>query len=481
MIEERTPANGPSISTSSSYREDAEILADRPPILTTRRPSTLSFSTTINDETPDAIISRYGPIGEVDLASWGLPEDLLGDRSPPPPPIHVAPRHGSPAHRTKSPSASSIMDRPRSLYAKSLLNMDVSLTDQHGRMGDIEPLSPSVEQAIKSLPPASEILKRPAIGGKRTVSFGDYDAIVEASARERDMNTAGFAEDTEILADVEGSAEIERPRSSMGVMNRGRPTSPFRDIAREQVVTHDTAASYGPVGTTRPRSAISYVTSADTQADPHSASTDDGTTNPFSLPVPAGQRLSRFDPKGAAEARPKSQASMLAASSREDDPRRYVDSRRSSPMSLRPRTLVMPVPLQSLVDPSASAPPPHLARGFQQGAKPLPPGALTRSDSYMGSLSSSRLTPSQKIFSSSLPVDGQWDEGFIGGADRDGEIGLGAIGGLADEEGHRYGEEEWRPTRKVEGISLVDRLEARKAQLRNKQRCVLCWFGHAVC
>jgi hypothetical protein len=130
----------------------------------------------------------------------------------------------------------------------------------------------------------------------------------------------------------------------------------------------------------------------------------------------------------------------------------------------------MPTPLQSLVDPSESAPPPHLARGFQIGAKPLPPGALTRSDSYVGSIPGSHLTTSQKIFSSSLAVDGERDAAFIGGAEHDGEIGVGAFGGVEDEDGKRYGEEEWRPTRTVEGISLMDRLEARKAELKNKQR-----------
>jgi hypothetical protein len=360
------------------------------------------------------------------------------------------------------------------------MNMDVPSTDHQAMTGEIETLSPSVEQAIMGAPPAMETLRRPALAGKRnqgrTVSFGDYDAVVEASARARYM--AGPGEATEMLMDSEESHKpVDRPRSSSGVMSRGRPTSPFRDIAAEAAVERE---SYGSAGTPRPSSVISHKLFAEAQTDAHSSSTDEDVANPFALPAPGGPRLSRFDPKAAAEAGPPSRGSVVGTISLDEDRQLPGNSSRMSTMLLRPRTLIMPVPLQSLVDPSASAPPQHLARGFQQGAKPLPPGALTRPDSFIGSLPSSTLTSSQKIFSSSLAVDGQRDDGFIGGADQDGEIGLGAIGGMADEDGNRYGEEEWRPTRNVEGISLVDRLEARKAELKEKRRWVMPRLGFSV-
>ncbi len=445
-----------------------------------RRTSTLAYERDAPAEADDGE-DDCGPFGEVDLASWGLPEDFVVQER------HRRPRDAT-AKRSMSPARvvverSSVIERPRSEYALSLLNMDTSMAEQHGRLVGIQPISPSVEGAIDAMPASSRSVGAGRSGrhGGRTVSFGDHDSMVQASQEPGEA---------EVLADDEDGDRqpAPQPKSSMGIMNRGRPTSPYSVIARDSGEQHR-RSSFSSDNTSKP-SSIPFPTErvrspsvSSVVLAPHSpaSGSEAGASNPFALPAPAGQRLSRFDPKAAAEARPPPRPnSRVSGYFAGAEPSAEVAQRRRSVMTppdlsnsrlMRPRTLIMPTPLQAAVDPTVSSPPPHLSRGFQQGAKPLPPGALTRPDSFVGSMPSMRhLTTSQKLFSASLEVDGRRDEDFIGGAEADGEIRWSAIGGLEDEEGRRYGEEEWRPPRTVEGISLMDKLEARKMELRSQQR-----------
>lgn len=99
------------------------------------------------------------------------------------------------------------------------------------------------------------------------------------------------------------------------------------------------------------------------------------------------------------------------------------------------------------------------------------------------------LTPSQRAFRGSLAVVGAGNgagvvagyEGIPPSAEREGEIGVQQYGGREydeededdDGEAEEEGDEDWRPeTRYARGPSLMDRLEARKAELKGKNRWV---------
>ncbi|KAI0698540.1 hypothetical protein C8T65DRAFT_660523 [Cerioporus squamosus] len=229
--------------------------------------------------------------------------------------------------------------------------------------------------------------------------------------------------------------------------------------------------------------------------------------NPFALRPPSPSRMSRFDPK-AQRARTLSHGTLATQMMLDDEPalraeavsRPSMGERRYSRMDLmRPKVLIMPSPLQSAA--TAPAPPPVRAHeGFELSTdgRPLPPGARAarRASASLSTLepgglsapiASNSFTPnprasltlSQLIFRNTLLVDGQRDVAY---ADIEGRLKR------ATEDGEQIEPESEpepepqpvvhpdeptgpkRPAGKLYGRSLIDNLEARKAEMRGKQR-----------
>lgn len=296
----------------------------------------------------------------------------------------------------------------------------------------------------------------------RTVSFHAFPSIPHEEDGVEELRQQ----------EPEEAAERPRPRSSMSMMNRGRPTSPF-------AAPSPTSATFSPIDVAR---GVPLPPSPGPAAPPLIEQPEEE-VNPFALPAPAGPRLSRFDPKASTPVerpRPVSTASGYFPSI---EPHPHPHQPPAPVSRLRPRTLIMPSPLHGVLNPTQNQP--RAARdGFTHGAKPLPPGALTRPDSFVGRMGE---TPSQRAFRGSLAVVGARDsrdfvgyEGIPPSAEREGEIAVQQFGGREydddeeEEEGDEgEGEEGWRPeTRYVRGPSLMDRLEARKAELKGKNRSV---------
>ena len=177
---------------------------------------------------------------------------------------------------------------------------------------------------------------------------------------------------------------------------------------------------------------------------------------------------------------------------------------------MRPKVLVMPSPLQSASPPVQPEPSPSFPReGFtlSSDGRPLPPGAKTTgrrasstlsvlnpSDSLEAPVASNSFTPnprmsltlSQLTFRNTLMVDGTRDVAY---ADIDGKLKR------ATEDGEQILPEpeipegvpsvvvdgpppdRSRPPGKLLGRSLIDDLEARKVEMKSKQRYVC---AHAV-
>ncbi|KAG6900978.1 hypothetical protein C0993_004416 [Termitomyces sp. T159_Od127] len=221
--------------------------------------------------------------------------------------------------------------------------------------------------------------------------------------------------------------------------------------------------------------------------------------NPFAIRPPS--RASRFDPKAAAHARTMSNASMTSRMMLDHDGISFHttvpdsrDRRYSTTLDLlRPKVLVMPSPLQ----PTAVAPvsPSDKVReGFELSTDgpPLPPGARSsrRASAAFSVLeaphvASNSFTPnplsslslSQMTFRNTLKIDGQLDSyvdrdlprATIDGEQAQFETELDDLPIVATPEADEPFKTS-RPAGKLFGKSLIDDLENRKAQMRNKQR-----------
>lgn len=262
---------------------------------------------------------------------------------------------------------------------------------------------------------------------------------------------------------------------------------------------------------------------------PHSDNDDiEGTTglayddrdvdgNTFVLPPPSPDRASRFDPKVQQRERVLSTASIgtrlfsptpgpgsprpQSAISFDGPPPRAGKDRPYSRLELmRPKVLIMPSPLQN-GDASTSAPTPQLRDGFEltTDGRPMPPGSRTAARASTASLLSpnftgdaytpnprSSMTLSQLTFRNTLMVDGQRDPTFrdiderLKWATEDGEqaqfdaiaqehIPVPTMEVTAADEDPRNK----RGPGKLFGRSLIDDLEARKAEMKGKQRYAL--------
>lgn len=278
--------------------------------------------------------------------------------------------------------------------------------------------------APHAVKPALAALDRRALRKGRTVSFHGFptDDPVEELGEEP-------------LAQSEEPRE--RPRSSASIMARGRPTSPFR--AEEPSI--DVPPRNDP-----------------SSSSPHTVPDD---VNPFTIPPPAGPRLSRFDPKATPTDGTRPQSTTRGSFPAPNAP--------PSPARIRPRTLIMPTPLHGTHDPHVSAPPSRWdTESFTHGAKPLPPGALTRPDSFVARMNRG------DVFRMTLDRPAGREAGAgLPSAMVEGEIAVRQVGGDDEEsEEEAWDPDDWRPeTRSVGGWSLMDRLEARKRELKGKNRC----------
>ncbi|KAI0638050.1 hypothetical protein C8Q77DRAFT_1166468 [Trametes polyzona] len=227
--------------------------------------------------------------------------------------------------------------------------------------------------------------------------------------------------------------------------------------------------------------------------------------NPFAVRPPSPSRMSRFDPK-AQRARTMSHGTMATQMMLDDGPIEHEPpprERRYSRLELmRPKVLIMPSPLQS-TQPVSNTPSVVAREGFELSTdgRPLPPGARAArrasatlsvlepglnvtpvaSNSFTPNPRSS-LTLSQLVFRNTLLVDGQRDVAY---ADIENHLKR------ATEDGQRVEPDPEpepelqpeaptvqieeskgpkRPAGKLFGRSLIDDLEARKAEMRGKQR-----------
>jgi len=224
--------------------------------------------------------------------------------------------------------------------------------------------------------------------------------------------------------------------------------------------------------------------------------------NPFTLRPPS--RASRFDPKAAAHARTMSNASFGSRVLLENDAASVMtgfgerpapqEQRYSTTMDLlRPKVLVMPSPLQH-TGPAKPPPEPVGRDGFQLSSDgtPLPPGArsLSRRNSSFAlapPIASNSFTPNPRnnLSLAQLTFRNYLSAGNHGGPgynDLDSDLPR------AIEDGEQMFQETpqeeevapiqdmeetgqlSRPAGKLYGKSLIDDLESRKLQMRNKQR-----------
>ncbi len=234
--------------------------------------------------------------------------------------------------------------------------------------------------------------------------------------------------------------------------------------------------------------------------------------NPFALRPPSPSRMSRFDPK-AQRARTMSHGTLATQMMLDDErdrperePRPTMSNRRYSRLELmRPKVLIMPSPLQNAVQGSANTQPTvRTTEGFELSTdgRPLPPGARAarRSSATLSMLEPSlsapiasnsftpnprsSLTLSQLTFRNTLLIDGQRDVAY---ADIDNRLKRATEDGQQiepDPEPEPEPEPQpeipiveveepnapKRPAGKLYGKSLIDDLEARKAEMRGKQR-----------
>lgn len=232
--------------------------------------------------------------------------------------------------------------------------------------------------------------------------------------------------------------------------------------------------------------------------------TDD---NVFSVRPPSPSRSSRFDPK--AHGRTLSVNSMGTRMLLENDV--DAESRRDRPLStlelLRPKVLVMPSPLQSTVPAQPPQPAIRPPSGFEVSTDgpPLPPTA--RSSRLSVPIASNSFTPnpraslslSQLAFRNTLVVGGQRDIAYS-------DVDRHFPRALKDGEQAQFemGEEESpvpssvplppdpppteleirRPAGKLYGRSLIENLEHRKLEMKQRARyaCHIEWqFSEADC
>lgn len=360
---------------------------------------------------------------------------------------------------------------------------------------------------------------RPAFVASRSMSFGNLDLsavevqrTVPSDNRRRSMGTLMQSSDMKIppqrrrassytpLADsgLESSQGIPFPVvSKSSTSNKPDPGMFSHRATRERLLSNvDGEECESPYKDAQLDSGRQHVTS-----DANANIIKSVDENPFVLEPPS--HTSRFDPKATTYNRTMSNASMVSRPIFEEDIAETQiiherDRRYSTTVDLlRPKVLVMPSPLQAVSGPGL--PSKDITRdGFELSTDgpPLPPGARStgRASTALStfeppSVASNSFTPnplaslslSQVTFRNTLRAgnddDGRdgYDDRILPRATEDGQQVL-----LEDDEQDDFqmnttlDENEIlkgaRPPGKLYGKSLIDDLEERKAQMRNKQR-----------
>ncbi|KAG1779703.1 hypothetical protein EV702DRAFT_965890 [Suillus placidus] len=327
----------------------------------------------------------------------------------------------------------------------------------------------SVAPPLHSVPFPSVSIRGGSPGGERPASHAELHTRTQSDTSMGSKNFLNGAND-----DADGS-----PFSV-------RPPSPDRASRFDPKVNHGRTASNATMGTMASKNMLAE-------------------DNPFALRPPSPSRLSRFDPK--VRARTLSVGSMGTRVLIDNDTE--ADSHRDRPYStvelLRPKVLVMPSPLQNVAPPPP--PPPSFTPriGFETSTDgpPLPPGARSANRSstsltnYMTPVSApiasnsftpnprASLTLSQLAFRNTLVVGGQRDIAYS-------DIDRRLPRAMKDGEQAKFEESEEespvpvsiplppvspptememkRPAGKLYGRSLIDNLEHRKAEIKQKAR-----------
>ena len=382
-------------------------------------------------------------------------------------------------------------------------------------------VSPSIARETGTVP-----APRRAIGA-RTMSLGNIDMFGEGEAfldakptLPRPIGESGRRHSIGSpldLVGVEPTGSLSgRPKSAHALIDSIPATPPLHSVPFPTVPSVRSASP--PATDARPGSRASLLNSKAHGRTYSTASFGskmmlndvEEENNPFAVRPPSPERASRFDPK--ARARTMSVGSMTTQMLLRDDdgvstftrPQPERERRYSRLELMRPKVLVMPSPLQTAAPPPKPAP--SASRdGFlvTTDGPPLPPGAKSsRKSGLISALEHSEvpvpsnsftpnprinLTLSQLTFRNTLAVDGQRDVAY---ADIESRMRR------ATEEGEQVN---WdpepepepepepptptnqiyvpdgpiprgKPAGKLFGKSLIDDLEARKLEMRSKQR-----------
>ncbi|KAG1806821.1 uncharacterized protein HD556DRAFT_1428839 [Suillus plorans] len=323
---------------------------------------------------------------------------------------------------------------------------------------------------LHSVPFPSVSIRDDSPGGERPASRADLHTRTQSDTS---MGSKNFL----------SGANVDADGSPFSV----RPPSPDRASRFDPKVNHGRSTSNATMGTMASKNILAEE-------------------NPFAVRPPSPSRLSRFDPK--VRARTMSVGSMGTRVLIDNDTE--ADSHRDRPYStvelLRPKVLVMPSPLQNVAPPPP--PPPSFTPriGFETSTDgpPLPPGARSANRSstsltnYMtpasAPIASNSFTPnprasltlSQLAFRNTLVVGGQRDIAYS-------DIDRRLPRAMKDGEQAKFEEPEEeespvpvsiplppvppptevemkRPAGKLYGRSLIDNLEHRKAEIKQKAR-----------
>lgn len=461
-----------------------------------------------------------GGVMEVDLASWGLdgyiPEDKekgkqKAKRESLPNPYDLPLR--KPAGLRSEPGRSGVpASRSMSMGNFDDFGEGGAFLDEKSTLG-LSARRHSIGTPL-DLPADTPPLEKPFLRGRRASTH----ALIESLPITPPLHSIPFPSSEQARSASPASADalnLVRPQSrgSESVLNRGRalssssfgsqtmpsderpnpfavrPPSPDR-ASRFDPKARGRTTSYGSLGT---------VLSSGRQEEE---------TNPFAIRPPSPDRTSRFDPK--ARARSVSMASFGLDDGHSSDDNRSHAGGQNRPYSrlelMRPKVLIMPSPLQSSMAPMQTngVMVPRAIAGAElhaTDAAPLPPGArsmrrtsttLSMLDPNPGLVASNSFTPnprstlslSQLTFRNNLVVDGQRDpayadiEGHLRRATEDGE----QVEELPEPEPEPApptpapeividpADRSKRPAGKLFGRSLIDDIEARKAEMRSKQR-----------
>ena len=361
----------------------------------------------------------------------------------------------------------------------------------------------------------------------RTMSMGNFPIMASQSREDlQDFGLGGAFLDAKSSAPQPGSSSLGGRRHSVGSpldYANVHPSDPA--LHRRKASEH---ALIDSIPITPPLHAVPFPTSGEPDGDVDDIGglaydEEPARRNSFALPPPSPDRASRFDPK-VLDAQRQRVTSTTSMGTRAFSPSPPPGSRPGSSMSglmqqpgrdrpysrlelMRPKVLIMPSPLQSAA-PTSSGQPARTREGFELSTDgpPLPAGARTNARASTASLLSpdfntggqlgdeftpnprNTLTLSQLTFRNTLMVDGQRDVAFkdleekyhMRWATDEGEqvpnddqnestpalptVEVTTAG--ADDPRHK------RAPGKLYGRSLIDDLEARKAEMKGKQRCV---------